>query len=186
MTSENLEALRREVRDWLRANLPKGWGTPEYVPPERYSRESHELGKEWTKKLYEAGYTGFNYPKEYGGIERPREEIAVINEEMARTGTPGGPLSLGLLVAAPAILVHGEEWQKKRFIPKILSGEESWCEDFPSLTPVRTWQMSRPPPSGMVTSGWSTDRRSGPACGNSPTGVCSWQKPSPTPRGTAT
>jgi alkylation response protein AidB-like acyl-CoA dehydrogenase len=130
MSSENLEALRREIRDWLRANLPKGWGTPEYVPPPRYSRESHELGKEWTKKLYEAGYTGFNYPKEYGGIERPPEEIAVIREEMARTGTPGGPLSLGLLVAAPAILVHGEEWQKKRFIPKILSGEESWCEGF--------------------------------------------------------
>jgi alkylation response protein AidB-like acyl-CoA dehydrogenase len=130
MTSENLEALRREVRAWLRENLPKGWGTPEYVPPPRYSRESHELGKEWTKKLYDAGYTGFNYPKEYGGIERPQEEIAVIHEEMARTGTPGGPLSLGLLVAAPAILVHGEEWQKKRFIPKILSGEESWCEGF--------------------------------------------------------
>ncbi|UCB42281.1 MAG: acyl-CoA dehydrogenase family protein [Dehalococcoidales bacterium] len=130
MTSENLEALRREVRGWLRENLPKGWGTPEYVPPIRYSRESHELGREWTKKMYDVGYTGFNYPKEYGGIERPREEVAVIYEEMGRTGTPGGPLSLGLLVAAPAILVHGEEWQKKRFIPKILSGEESWCEGF--------------------------------------------------------
>jgi len=49
---------------------------------------------------------------------------------MTRTGTPGGPLSLGLLVAAPTILAHGQEWQKKRFIPKILSGEESWCEGF--------------------------------------------------------
>jgi len=47
---------------------------------------------------------GFGYPKEYGGIERPREEIAVIQEEMARTGTPGGPLSLGLLVGGPTIL----------------------------------------------------------------------------------
>ena len=130
MSSDNLDALRREVRAWLRTNLPKGWGTPEYVPPERYGRESHELGKEWTKKLYEAGYTGFNYPKEYGGIERPPEEVAIIREEMARTGTPGGPLSLGLLVAAPTILSHGEEWQKKRFIPKVLSGEESWCEGF--------------------------------------------------------
>jgi len=129
-TSAKLEELRREVRAWLRENLPKGWGTPDYKPPPSYSREQHELGKEWTKKLYEAGYTGFGYPKEYGGIERPREEIAVIREEMGRTGTPGGPLSLGLLVAAPAILVHGEERHKKRFIPKILSGEESWCEGF--------------------------------------------------------
>jgi hypothetical protein len=54
MTSENaakLEDLRREVRSWLRENLPKGWGTPEYVPPPPFSREQHELGKEWTKKL---------------------------------------------------------------------------------------------------------------------------------------
>jgi alkylation response protein AidB-like acyl-CoA dehydrogenase len=127
---EKLEALRREVRTWLRENLPKGWGTPEYVPPDPFSKEAHELGKVWTKKLYEAGYTGFGYPKEYGGIERPREEIAVIQQELARTGTPRGPLSLGLLVAAPTILSHGEEWQKKRFIPKVLNGEESWCEGF--------------------------------------------------------
>ncbi len=128
--SEKLEALRREIRVWLRANLPEGWGTPEYVPPAPFTREQHELGKEWTRKLYDAGYTGFGYPKEYGGIERPKEEIAIIREEMSRTGTPGGPLSLGLLVAAPTILAHGQEWQKKRLIPKILSGEESWCEGF--------------------------------------------------------
>ncbi len=128
--SAKLDTLRREVRTWLKENLPKGWGTPDYVPPPSYSQEQHELGREWTKKLYDAGYTGFGYPKEYGGVERPTEEIAVIRQELARTGTPGGPLSLGMLVAAPTILAHGEEWQKKRFIPKILSGEESWCEGF--------------------------------------------------------
>lgn len=125
-----LEAFRKEVRAWLRTNLPKGWGTPEYQAPESGSLEAHELGKWWAKKCYEAGYNGFGYPKEYGGIERPREEIDIIRQEFARTGTPGGPLSLGLLLAAPTILEHGQEWQKKRFIPKILSGEESWCEGF--------------------------------------------------------
>ena len=116
--SEKADALRQEVRAWLKANLPKGWGTREYVAPEPFSREAHELGKAWTKKLYDAGYTGFGYPKEYGGIERPPEEIAIINQELARWGTPGGPLSLGMLVAAPTILAHGQEWQKKRFLPK--------------------------------------------------------------------
>jgi alkylation response protein AidB-like acyl-CoA dehydrogenase len=128
--SSKEEAFRKEVRAWLKANLPKGWGTPEYKAPKSFSREAHELGKWWQKKLYDVGYTGFGYPKEYGGIERPREEIAIIRQEMARVGTPGGPLSLGLLVAAPTILAHGEEWQKKRFLPKIMSGEESWCECF--------------------------------------------------------
>ncbi len=128
--SEKMQAFRQEVRTWLKANLPEGWGTPEYVTPAPFSREAHELGQWWTKKLYDAGYTGFGYPKEYGGIERPPEEIAIIFQEMVRTGTPGGPSSLGLLTGAPTILGWGQEWQKKRFIPKILSGEEAWCQGF--------------------------------------------------------
>ena len=128
--SAKAAAFRAEVRAWLEANLPKGWGTPEYVPLPRGSREAHEFGKEWTKKCYDAGYTGFGYPKEYGGTERPREEIQIVREEFGRTGQPPGPSSLGLLIAAPTLMAAGQEWQKKRFIPKILSGEESWCEGF--------------------------------------------------------
>ena len=128
--SERLAAFRQEVRDWLRANLPEGWGTPEYEPPERLSEEAQALGEQWTKKLYDARYTAFGYPKQYGGIERPREEIVIIYEEMSRCGTPPGPMSQGLLMVAPTILAHGQEWQKERFIPKILSGEESWCQGF--------------------------------------------------------
>jgi len=122
--------LRQEVRTWLRQNLPKGWGTPEYVPPERGSREAYELGKQWQKKLYDAGYTGFGIPKEYGGIERSREEIAAINEELTRTGAPAPAGTLGPLIVIPTLLRYGKEWQKKRFIPKILSSEETWCECF--------------------------------------------------------
>ena len=48
---ENTEALRQEVRAWLRANLPKGWGTPAYVAPERLSREAHDFGKQWQKNF---------------------------------------------------------------------------------------------------------------------------------------
>ena len=128
--SNKLDALRQEVRTWLRANLPHGWGTPEYVPPERGSREAHDLGKQWQKKLYDAGYTGFGIPKEYGGIERSREEAAVIREEISRIGTPPPAGSLGPSIVIPTLMRYGKEWQKKRFIPKILSGEESWCECF--------------------------------------------------------
>lgn len=125
-----LDALRQEIRAFLRKNLPKGWGTPEYVPPERGSKEALELGKRWQKKLYDVGYTGFGVPKEYGGVERSREEQAVIREELTRTGTPPLPASLGLSIVLPTLLRYGKEWQKKRFIPKILSSEESWCECF--------------------------------------------------------
>jgi alkylation response protein AidB-like acyl-CoA dehydrogenase len=128
--SEKMQAFRQEVRTWLKDNLPEGWGTPEYVAPELSSVEANELGKWWTKKLYDAGYTGFGYPKEYGGIERPPEEIAIIRQEMARTGTPGGPSVVSLGIALPTILGWGQEWQKKRFVPKILNGEEAWVQGF--------------------------------------------------------
>ena len=128
--SKELQVFRQEVRAWLRANLPEGWGTPEYIPPEPSSIEAHELSKWWTKKCYDAGYTGFGYPKEYGGIERTPEETNIIRQEMARTGIPGMPSVVSLGIALPTILGWGQEWQKKRFVPKILSGEEAWVQGF--------------------------------------------------------
>ncbi len=126
--SEKAEEFRQEVRAWLMQNLPKGWGTPEYVPP-KTNKERHELGQWWTKKLYDAGYTAFGYPTEYGGIERPAWQRQIISGEMRRTGTPPGPMS-NVMVAAPTLLASGQEWQKKRFLPKMLSGEEAWVQGF--------------------------------------------------------
>ncbi|UCH43090.1 MAG: acyl-CoA dehydrogenase family protein [Dehalococcoidales bacterium] len=127
---EKAEALRKEVRAWLDENLPEKWGTPEYVAPERLSPEAQELGTSFQKRLYDAGYTGFNVAKEYGGVERPAWETAIIREELARRGTPPGPTSIGPLMVIGTLLAWGSEEQKKRFIPKILSGEEAWCEGF--------------------------------------------------------
>jgi alkylation response protein AidB-like acyl-CoA dehydrogenase len=126
--SEQVTEFRQEVRAWLTDNLPKGWGTPEYVAPET-SKERHELGKWWVKKLYNAGYTAFDYPTEYGGIERPEWQRLILSEETKRTGTPNGPMS-NIMVVAPTLLTSGQEWQKKRFLPKMLSGEEAWVQGF--------------------------------------------------------
>ncbi len=127
--STETEVLRAEVRAFLDQNLPEKWGTPDYEPPEQRSPEAIILNKSFTKKLYDAGYTGFGVAKEYGGIERPASERAVIREEMGRRGTP--PLSGGLGGRVVSTLLQwGTEEQKKRYIPKILSGEESWIEGF--------------------------------------------------------
>lgn len=131
MDSQKGAAFRREVRAWLEANLPKGWGTPAFKMPEPFSDEIHALGKWWQKKVFDAGYAGMGYPKEYGGSEHNTpEEIAIWRDETSRYRVPPGPLSLGTLTAAPTILGWGQEWQKKRFVPKICSGEESWCQGF--------------------------------------------------------
>ena len=122
------EEFRQEVRAWLMENLPDGWGTPEYVSP-KDSKETHELGKSWLRRLNDAGYTAFRYPKEYGGSERPEWQQRIIHEEMSRTGTPPGPMS-NIGVAGPTILVSGQEWQKKRFLPPMLRGDEAWIQGF--------------------------------------------------------
>ena len=61
--SEKAEAFRQEVPAWLDENLPKAWGTPEYVPPEPFSQEQQDLGKSFQTELYKAGYTGFGVPQ---------------------------------------------------------------------------------------------------------------------------
>ena len=127
--SVETETLRAEVRAFLAENLPEKWGTPEYEPPELGSEEARTLSKSFTKKFYEAGYTGFGVPKEYGGIERPAWERAVIREELGRRGTPPLGGGLGRLVV-DTLLQWGTEEQKKHYIPSILSGEVNWIEGF--------------------------------------------------------
>ena len=125
----NLDALREEVRAFLRENLPEDWGTPTYEILEAGSEEAIALSKTFTKKLYDAGYTAFGVPAAYGGIERPREEVAVIREELRRQGTPMPFVGLGRLVV-DTLLQWGTEEQKKRFLPPILRGEVHWIEGF--------------------------------------------------------
>ena len=127
--AEKTEALREEVRAFLRENLPEKWGTPAYEPLEAGSEEQIALSKSFTKKLYDAGYTAFGVPAEYGGIERPPQEIAIIREELRRQGTPFPFVGLGRLVV-DTLLQWGNEEQKKRFIPPILKGEVYWVEGF--------------------------------------------------------
>ena len=122
------DEFRQEVRAWLMKNLPEGWGTPEYKPPVDRKAE-HEAGQEWARRLYDAGYTAFGYPAEYGGIERPEWQKNIISEEMKRTGTPLGPQS-NIVVAGPTLMAVGQEWQKKRFLKPMLRGDEAWVQGF--------------------------------------------------------
>ncbi|UCH42420.1 MAG: acyl-CoA dehydrogenase family protein [Dehalococcoidales bacterium] len=127
--SAEAEALREEVRAWLVENLPEKWGTPEYVAPELRSEEARELNRSFSKKLYDAGYIGFGLPKEYGGVERPAWERAIIREELARRGTPPTNAGLGRLVVE-TLMQWGTEEQKKKYIPGIISGQVNWIEGF--------------------------------------------------------
>jgi alkylation response protein AidB-like acyl-CoA dehydrogenase len=117
--------FRDEVKAWIDANLP------DELHGARYGgRRFEELGREWSRKLHEAGYAGLTWPKEYGGAGAPYSYQAILLEEMGRAEAPQHIGVIGLGMAGPTIIAHGTEEQKQRYLPKILSAEEIWCQGF--------------------------------------------------------
>jgi alkylation response protein AidB-like acyl-CoA dehydrogenase len=119
-------AFRAELRAWLDANLPE---------ERRGSRGGAQrfddsFGREWSKLLYEGGYAGLTWPKEYGGAGAPYSFQAIFYEEMARVNAPGHIGVIGLGMAGPTIMAHGSAAQKEAHLSKILSAEEIWCQGF--------------------------------------------------------
>jgi len=124
------EAFRKEVRDWLEENmneLPEWWNNPDVLRPEVDSEEYHQFSIWWHRKLYDAGFIGITWPKEYGGRGRTIMEQVVFYEEIAKHRAPGPTNVHGMGWVVPATLAFGTEEQKKRFIPKILTCDEIWC-----------------------------------------------------------
>ena len=119
-------AFRAELRAWLDANLPEerrgGRGGEE--------RYGDGFGREWSKLLFEGGYAGLTWPREYGGAGAPYSFQAIFYEEMARAQAPGHIGVIGLGMAGPTIMAHGSEEQKQAHLAKILSAEEIWCQGF--------------------------------------------------------
>ena len=119
-------AFRAELRAWLDANLPddrRGWRGGE-------QRFGDEFGREWSRKLYDAGYAGLTWPKEYGGAGAPYSFQAIFYEEMARAQAPAHVGVIGLGMAGPTIMAHGTDEQRRAHLSKILSAEEIWCQGF--------------------------------------------------------
>jgi alkylation response protein AidB-like acyl-CoA dehydrogenase len=127
------EVFRREVRDWLADNmreLPVWWGRPDVPAPDIDSAEYRDFTFWWHRKLYDAGFVGIAWPKDYGGRGATLTEQAIFNEELARHRAPGPANAIGIGWAGPTIIAAGTEEQKKRFLPKILSAEEIWAQAF--------------------------------------------------------
>jgi alkylation response protein AidB-like acyl-CoA dehydrogenase len=125
LTAEELQ-FRDEFRSWLVANVPKDWPAWREKPLE----ESFPYLRAWQRKLYEGGWAAVSWPKEYGGRSATLMQQAIFWEEMARVEAPPMANALGLGLIGPTIIAYGTEAQKKRFVPKILSAEEIWCQGF--------------------------------------------------------
>jgi alkylation response protein AidB-like acyl-CoA dehydrogenase len=132
--SDEAEAFRQEFRAWLEANMP----------PPRDKSDNDDIGSEivrtddndwnyslqWHRKMNAGGWVGVSWPKAYGGRGATLEQMVVYNEEMVRARAPGIVNGLGIMLVGPTLIHWGTEEQKKRYVPKILSAEEIWCQGY--------------------------------------------------------
>jgi alkylation response protein AidB-like acyl-CoA dehydrogenase len=127
-------AFRAEARAFLRAHAPAKGGPEDYHAASTSRRidqaEYVERAKAWQRLLADQGWAGITWPKEYGGRGGTATQAAIFGAEQAGFGVSGGLFAVGLGMAGPAIIAHGTDEQKRRFLPRILSGEEIWCQLF--------------------------------------------------------
>jgi alkylation response protein AidB-like acyl-CoA dehydrogenase len=124
------EEFRRELRAWLGKNKPEG----------RIS-EAETIGGDdddavwnrnlgWYRKLASGGWTGIEWPKEHGGRSAGILQSIVYHQELGRSRAPLPYLGSGLGLIGPTLMHWGSEEQKQRYLPKILSGDEIWCQGY--------------------------------------------------------
>jgi alkylation response protein AidB-like acyl-CoA dehydrogenase len=116
------EAFRDELRAWVAEHHPGR-------EPEG-DEAAFEFRRDWQKQLYDAGWAGVSWPREYGGRGATLVEQAIFNEEMVRARAPQLANVLGLAMGGPTVIAHGTEEQRQRFLTPILSADEIWCQGF--------------------------------------------------------
>jgi alkylation response protein AidB-like acyl-CoA dehydrogenase len=118
-------AFREEVRDFIANDIP----APLKAKADGDLHFEHHEMMEWHKVLYRKGWVAPQWPKEYGGPGLSPTQRFLLTEELELVGMPH--LSpFGLAMVGPLLMQFGTEEQKQRFLPKILSGDEVWCQGY--------------------------------------------------------
>ena len=113
MSEHTEETVRAEVRAWLEANWNTGYGLVE-----------------WRNKLIDSGWGVPHWPSQWYGRDLPVGLVPVVDEEFARVGAIG-VAKVGIrTLAAATILAHGTDMQKEKYLRRILTGEDTWCQLF--------------------------------------------------------
>jgi alkylation response protein AidB-like acyl-CoA dehydrogenase len=133
-----LEAFRSEIRSWIETRRPPGleeladWGSPGMAGSARQIQAAidHPLYQEWDARLSEARLICPHWPEEFGGRGLSPAQLAVLNEEFHRAGVPRVQRGMGESLVGPSIIVHGTDEQRRHFLPRIISGEDRYCQGF--------------------------------------------------------
>ncbi|MEV0084716.1 acyl-CoA dehydrogenase family protein [Saccharopolyspora sp. NPDC050642] len=125
---DSLQRLQAEVADWLDQHGAGGQRL-EYAH-EPYEHELSPAERDWIDVLRAGRWLCLSWPAEYGGRGLSAAECLVVEEEFARRGLRRPLLGMGETLLAPAVLAHGTEEQKRRFLPPILAGTDVYCQGF--------------------------------------------------------
>ncbi|MBV8137011.1 MAG: acyl-CoA dehydrogenase [Deltaproteobacteria bacterium] len=126
------EEFRQELRAWLQNNRPaqRSDGDDHADFMHEGSKDEWQRRLNWHRKMHSGGWVGISWPKQYGGRGATLTQQLIYNEEMAAANTPQLVNGLGIMLVGPTIIHWGTEEQKQRYVPKILSGEEIWCQGY--------------------------------------------------------
>jgi alkylation response protein AidB-like acyl-CoA dehydrogenase len=122
------EAFRRQVRAWLTKNVPRRRrhiSAAEPGDPERV-----RTAKAWQRKLHDAGYVAIGWPSVHGGRDASVTQQTILDEELVRARAPMLIGMMGVRMVGPTLIQYGTPEQQRRFLHKILTGEEIWCQGY--------------------------------------------------------
>ncbi|MFI5041280.1 MAG: acyl-CoA dehydrogenase family protein [Acidimicrobiales bacterium] len=129
-------ALRAEARRWLGEHATLlGDSAGAGAARSGASRDRDEVAhirrcKAWQRTLYDGGWAGITWPKEFGGRGASAIEAAIFNQECARFDVSTGIFAVGSGMVGPTLIAHGTPEQKRRYLDPLLRGEEVWCQLF--------------------------------------------------------
>jgi alkylation response protein AidB-like acyl-CoA dehydrogenase len=124
------EAFRGVFRAWLDANLPDDLRGARSLGSGEVAADLLARLHAWNQKLADARYAAIAWPEEWGGRGAGVMEQVVYAEEMQRARAPGPLNPIGLSNIAPAIIEHGTDEQKRTLLPRMLRGDDIWCQGF--------------------------------------------------------
>jgi alkylation response protein AidB-like acyl-CoA dehydrogenase len=127
--TEAEEAFRKEVRAWLERNLPDDLRGKAFAASRADVDEVRRL-RAWQKTMAEAGYVGMDWPREFGGRGAAITEMVILYQEMARAESPQIVNRGGVSMLGPTLMKLGSPEQQKRFLPRIRTAEDLWCQGF--------------------------------------------------------
>jgi alkylation response protein AidB-like acyl-CoA dehydrogenase len=122
------DSYREKVQAFLGEKLPAGWGGIGRLEGD----ELVQFVAEWRRTLHEAGYLAPGWPVEYGGAGLTALEQVILAEEFARAGVPTGGHNdvFGIQMLGNTLLQWGTHEQKAHYLPRILSGDDVWCQGY--------------------------------------------------------